>query len=488
MSLKQDCQERVPRLDSGDRVRRFDVATIGSRRTTPQGFVQVTARLTRTGVLEYRDASGTVRRELRLDEEVFRPASLSTLSGAPVTDMHKGGMVTPDNVRELQVGHVGYDVRRDGRFVEATLTIQDRAAITLLEKGERREVSAGYDCHLDATPGEFEGQRYDAVQRGIVYNHVAIGPANWGRAGGDVAIRLDGADGLSGETLAPRLDAQLGIFIQQQMELLNLRSLDLARELGIDEFRLQGILHGFDQPTRDEIERIARRLDITPDRLRALIPEAERRDRKEKLPMKKVTIHLDGVDFEVELPEALAEDFAKRFKRSTQARDEAVVRADGLQVKLDASEKLLGETKGQLEKVSSPAHIQERIRARVELEGRAHAVLGAEEKFDGKSDLELMQLAIAKAEPTFKLDGKNEDSLRGLFELIGDKAKAGTPPPVRRGDGGVGDARRAIDKGREDGGDADDPRDATAAKKRFDERSRKAWQEPLSTTKDTQQH
>jgi len=32
------------------------------------------------------------------------------------------------------------------------------------------------------------------VQRDIVYNHAALGPRNWGRAGRDVALRVDASD------------------------------------------------------------------------------------------------------------------------------------------------------------------------------------------------------------------------------------------------------------------------------------------------------
>jgi hypothetical protein len=71
--------------------------------------------------------------------------------------------------------------------------IQDAHTIGLIESRERREVSCGYRCRLDLTPGTTpDGERYDAVQRDVVYNHVALVPR--GRAGRDVALRLDAAD------------------------------------------------------------------------------------------------------------------------------------------------------------------------------------------------------------------------------------------------------------------------------------------------------
>ena len=179
------------------RVNRFDVAEIGRPVRTPQGFLRVPAYLTRAGVLEYKRDDGSTVRELRHPDEVFRPDSLQSLSAAPLTDLHPKEMVSPKNVRTLRVGHVGEAVRQDGHRVAATVTIEDEQMIAMVERGDRREISCGYACAIDATPGVWEGQHYDAVQRDIVYNHAALGPRNWGRAGSEVALRLDSGDAMT---------------------------------------------------------------------------------------------------------------------------------------------------------------------------------------------------------------------------------------------------------------------------------------------------
>lgn len=149
------------------------------------------ANLTRVGVLVYSREDGSKIRELRHPDEVFAADSLSTLAGAPVTDLHPTKPVRPSNWREVSVGHVGDEVKEDGKFVAASLTIQDESTIVKIEHEDRSELSCGYSCQLDETPGDFEGERYDAIQRSIRYNHVALGPAGWGRAGNEVALRLD---------------------------------------------------------------------------------------------------------------------------------------------------------------------------------------------------------------------------------------------------------------------------------------------------------
>lgn len=178
-------------------VRRFDAATLGAAQKTPQGFLRVPARLTRVGVLTYKRADGSERRELRRPEQVFAAESLASLHDAPVTDLHPQQMVTPENVRELSVGHVSHaTVRADGRFVEAQLVITDAKMIAAVESKTRREVSCGYTCKTLEAPGQWNGEHYDAEQIDIRYNHSGLGPAKWGRAGSDCAVRLDSGDAL----------------------------------------------------------------------------------------------------------------------------------------------------------------------------------------------------------------------------------------------------------------------------------------------------
>lgn len=172
-------------------VTRLDVGKLGKAKRTPTGGLRVPANLTRVGVLEYAYPDGRVVRELRHPDEVFNADSLATLAGAAVTDLHPSEMVTPGNWRSVSVGHVGEAVKADGNFVAAELSIEDARMIEAVERGDRAEISCGYSCVVEPQTGEWNGEKYDAVQRSIRYNHAALGPRNWGRAGADVALRLD---------------------------------------------------------------------------------------------------------------------------------------------------------------------------------------------------------------------------------------------------------------------------------------------------------
>ena len=171
------------------KVLRFDVGKLGKVQRTPQGGIKVPAALTRVGILVYENPDGSPRREYRPKEEVFKEDSLATLSDAPVTNLHHG-MVDASNWRRVAVGAVSGSAREDAGKVVADLVIQDKTTIALIESNERREVSCGYECDLEWTPGQTPGgERYDAIQRNIRYNHVALVPR--GRAGREIALRLD---------------------------------------------------------------------------------------------------------------------------------------------------------------------------------------------------------------------------------------------------------------------------------------------------------
>jgi uncharacterized protein len=174
---------------------RYDMAGLRGVRMHPAGFLLVDARPTRTGIFRYQRADGTVRSEYRPPDEVSHVDSISTMRGASVTDMHPaGGRVNPQNVHTLEVGSVT-DVQMDGAFVRAELVVKRADAIEAVRAKKRVELSCGYHCDFDATPGVTPtGERYDGVQRNIRYNHVALLPAGTARGGSECAMRLDAND------------------------------------------------------------------------------------------------------------------------------------------------------------------------------------------------------------------------------------------------------------------------------------------------------
>lgn len=188
---------------------RYDSTKFSSKPVkTPQGFLKVSANVSRTGVFKYYNVDGSLRRELRLPEEVFNEKALSTLSSAPITYGHPiedGANVLVDskNAKKFSVGMLGEQIHTDEKFIAASLIITDSDVIDAVEQGHRREVSLGYSCDLEMSSGTWNGESYDAIQRNIVYNHAAI--VSRGRAGSEVSIRMDANDAMTEypETIYP---------------------------------------------------------------------------------------------------------------------------------------------------------------------------------------------------------------------------------------------------------------------------------------------
>jgi hypothetical protein len=180
-------------------VQRIDAAPsrLGKFSRTGAGAVRVPATVSRTGLQRYGD-----RVEYRPDSEVFHPDSLASLASVPVTVGHPAVPVSPSNAKQYSVGHVSdappeTRVRVDGdeahEWVRATVIIADAAVQAQIERGDVAEVSAGYTCELDHTPGVAPcGTRYDAVQKSIRFNHLAVlGRNEKARAGAEAKLRLD---------------------------------------------------------------------------------------------------------------------------------------------------------------------------------------------------------------------------------------------------------------------------------------------------------
>jgi HK97 family phage prohead protease len=255
--------EADARADAADVFDRFDTSLLGKVKRSPSGGIRVPARLTRTGVLDYRMPDGSIRRELRLPAEVFAADSIETLEGAPVVPkvFHRA-MVTPETWKQASLGHAS-GMKADGKFLAGELFVNDAAAIDKIERGELKELSCGYSCSLEFTPGTWNGQRYDAIQRGIRYNHVALLAPNEGRAGPEVSLRLDSKDAICaiGDDMKTiRLDGKdYEVGSQEHLDALD----------GIHKRELDAVQVKLDAASK-ELEQTKARFDAASDKLKKL--------------------------------------------------------------------------------------------------------------------------------------------------------------------------------------------------------------------------
>ena len=174
-------------------VQRYDIGTLRKPVRMGNGWLRVDGHLTRTGVFEYMNPNGSIRREYRPADEVFKADSLESFALVPLTNNHPPEALNATNTKAFAVGNVGETIRQDTDHVRATIVITDGDAARAAESG-KTALSCGYSCDLDETPGTFNGERYDAIQRNIRGNHVAL--VDSARAGPTAKIRMDAGDAI----------------------------------------------------------------------------------------------------------------------------------------------------------------------------------------------------------------------------------------------------------------------------------------------------
>lgn len=157
---------------------------------TEDGFLMDSPVVGRIGIQEYSNADGSIRRELRLPEEVFSKDSLDSFKGKPVTISHPRKRVTADTAKVSRVvGSMLAEGRQAGDVVVTDLVVHDASAIEYARSGQAQELSLGYTCDTEDAPGIWNGQPYDCIQRNIRVNHLAL--VKRGRAG-VARLNLDG--------------------------------------------------------------------------------------------------------------------------------------------------------------------------------------------------------------------------------------------------------------------------------------------------------
>lgn len=183
--------------DSLDRVKFTEVLDSGALTGVVRhrdGYLAGRVKAARTGVQHYagKEVGWTERERVavyRPLDEVMRVDSLASYKGKPITDGHPDVRVGAENWRDLAHGTV-MGVQRDGEAVALDLNISAKPLIDKVEGGEARQLSAGYVAKIDRTSGTTaDGIPYDAVQRDIYVDHLAVVPA--GRAGSEFRIGDD---------------------------------------------------------------------------------------------------------------------------------------------------------------------------------------------------------------------------------------------------------------------------------------------------------
>jgi len=384
--------------------------------------------ITRSGVFSYTDSTGKTIQEWRPPEEVLATDAMASLTDLPVTDRHPKGFVTPETWSTVAIGHVSGQARKsdavDGA-VESDLVVARRDAIDRIGKPDGLlEISQGYNVRIDETPGVVPagmpdaGKRYDAVQRDIRANHVALGPKGWGRQGPAVAMRLDSA----GDEVPPACCADCATHTDAKMCDCGTAMQDGAKycmscgkaradaAFPWDDCMAKAMKEYGNAETAKKVCGAIKAKNESKDWRGDALDSAVRAERENQM----IKIRVDG----------------KEIVFNSDAEAQAYV--DGLHGKVAGLTTELASANKRADE--APAAAIAAMRARTELEASARTVLGADVAFTRKdsngadvalTDRELRIATIQKRNAAFKADGKSDDFVLGVFETV--IAGAGRP-------------------------------------------------------------
>lgn len=297
---------------------------------------------------------GKVVRQLRHPDDVFKPESMASLASVPFTNEHPKKLLDAKTVKAAIAGWVGDSIVKDTIYLNGVVTIADAASIKDVEDG-KAELSCGYEADITDESGIYNGEQYDQRQTNIVYNHVSL--VKKGRAGAMVKLHLDSED-------------ENAEFVEDQN--------DSPEEENMAKIKIDGVEMEVSKEVADAFEKSSKKQQEEMDSLNAKLKDSVPKKDADKMQAK-----CDAL-----------EDENKTLKTKMDSTSDA--------------DKAAAEQK----------KIDEKVKARVDLLGKASKVLKPEVKTDGLSDLEVKKAVIAEKRPTLDLKDKSEDYVNATFDLI----------------------------------------------------------------------
>ncbi|EUD07734.1 DUF2213 domain-containing protein [Providencia alcalifaciens] len=149
--------------------------------------------ISKVGVFDYLGAEigapvpDKIYRVLRPPEELASEETINSFKLTPFIIEHEmlGKYATPAEKKGIQ-GVIGENVYFDPPYLRANIKIFSDVALSNIDSG-KIDLSPGYRSKYEFTSGIYEGQPYDAIQRHLRGNHLAL--VDEGRTGPDVAVQ-----------------------------------------------------------------------------------------------------------------------------------------------------------------------------------------------------------------------------------------------------------------------------------------------------------
>ena len=399
------------------RVMRLDSIKLDDTYWTDEGYLVDHPIVTSCGIFEYTNPDGSVRRELRLPENVFDEKSLASYEGKPVIINHDAGKVDKNNVEHEQIGTILSKGYQDGNDVRAKIVIHDTDA---LRECGLRELSLGYNLTTDETPGIWNGQPYDAIQKDIEINHLAL-VAN-ARAGEQARLNIDERDKkptlkggkiMSKKTRTRKDGGPLSPEeLQAAVEAYKARR---AERAGMDEEETPAAVAEATQDEEETTPKSPAQDEEGVDKVQMVKDRRDRRDQEgdpttPEAAMGVIAQQDEDIDTLLDVIETLEakQDFDEA---ETENDDDEEENADEEEEKQDEAENASGSMNADsVDRIVRTRVALARIGDRLNLDG-----------LDRMSIMEAKKTIIKKVKPSMRLDGKGASYINAAFDLAVDE-------------------------------------------------------------------
>lgn len=346
-------------------VSRFDSAPINGLQLDSQtGFLKATnVPIARVGVFPYRKSDGQIAMEAKLPQELLADGTVSSADEKPITNDHPLELVTRDNVSKYMKGFTASNAHVENNNLKVDMTIFDNDLINAIQNG-KQELSIGFQTDVIPKPGTFQGTAYDAIQKNIQINHVAV--VDRGRAGHSVRITGDSA------------------------------MMDTSTQGGNSMDTTKVMLDGANVTVLTEDADKVSKANASKTSLQAQLKEAQ----------SKVT----DLQAQIDKLNGAASDSNKAAADTKKKADAAQAKADAADSKVADLQKKLDEFKGD--------SVDKMVQDRLDLIGAAKPYLGDDYDFKGKDVKQIKIDSIKALDDSFDEKDKSDDYVNAYFDSL----------------------------------------------------------------------
>lgn len=184
---------------------RFDLTTTKNYKLDGNDNLIIKATPTRSGVFNYYNNEGKLVRELRHEDDVFSRETMDSMNGVIyTTQSNHVSLISPKDAQGKIYGFTLQNATRVDDHSEIDIKVTVQSEIDEIMGGGSLELSQGYSCDVVPESGTHKGEKYDARQKNIRYNHTAR--VEKARGGNTCRFRLDSDSAISGVE-AERIDS-----------------------------------------------------------------------------------------------------------------------------------------------------------------------------------------------------------------------------------------------------------------------------------------